>query len=254
MTTNPLKIGVISLFPEMFNALNYGVVGRQLRSDQVALNFFNPRKYANNQHGYIDDSPYGGGPGMIMQAPPLIKAMQAAEKTIPNAMRILVTPNGTPLTHQLVKEIADRKAIIIACGRYEGVDQRFVDAAIDLEISIGDFILSGGELAAMSLIDAVIRLQPKALGDPNSAMQDSFSDGLLEAHQYTRPKTLENRSVPSVLLCGDHAQIARWRRRQSLGLTWQRRPELLDLVELTEQDKALLEDFKAELNKGNQSE
>ena len=253
-TKAPHQFAIITLLPEMFTALEHGVIGRSLKKQATQLHLLNPRDYADNAHGYIDDTPYGGGPGMIMQAPPLFKCMAQAQKTLPRAVRIAMSPVGQPLTQALAQELANLEQMIIVCGRYEGIDQRFIDHAIDLEISIGDFILSGGEIAAMALIDACIRLHPGALGDPQSARQDSFSDGLLESGQYTRPKKLENMSVPSVLLSGNHEAINRWRRQQSLGLTWQRRPELIKSMELSEQDLTLLEEFKAQVTQGDQSE
>lgn len=235
------KISIISLFPEMFGALDFGVIGRKIRND-IDLSYFNPRDYADNKNGYIDDKPYGGGPGMVMQAKPLFEAMHAAQSLNPKGLRIFLGPSGQVLNHKLAKSLVG-KDLILVCGRYEGVDQRFIDHGVDLEISIGDFVLSGGELAAMVLIDSVLRLTKNALGSEDSALNDSFVDGLLEFPQYTRPKKLENMSIPDILLSGNHADIMSWRRSQSLGLTWLRRKDLFRSYKLGVQDQALLAEF-----------
>jgi tRNA (guanine37-N1)-methyltransferase len=249
------KIAVITLFPEMFAALNFGVIGRAFKQGISEITYLNPRDEATRNHGYIDDAPYGGGPGMIMQAEPLLACIRKADKTLPDAYRILLTPTGQPLTHEHVKTLSQHRELIMVCGRYEGIDQRFTDLAnIDLELSIGDFVLSGGEIAAMALIDACIRQQPHALGDAQSADQDSFCEGLLEAPQYTRPKMLENKIVPSILLSGNHAAICQWQRKQALGRTWQYRPDLLNQLELSSTDQALLSDYQNELNQGEEHE
>jgi len=239
-----MKISIVSLFPEMFHSLSFGVVGRKIAND-VTINYFNPRDYSDRPNGYIDDKPYGGGPGMVMQAAPLLKSVQAARAVNPMAERVLLTPRGEVFNHAVAKSLVGRDLILV-CGRYEGVDQRFIDHSIDREISLGDFVLSGGEIAAMAVLDAVLRLSENALGCKDSAIQDSFVDGLLEFSQYTRPKKLENMQVPDILLSGNHADIENWRRCQSLGLTWLRRKDLFNKLELNEKDRNLLAQFKGD--------
>lgn len=246
------EIGIITIFPQMFSSLDHGITGTSLAKN-AKITTFNPRDHADNKHGHIDDTPYGGGPGMLIQAEPLLKCMDQAKKQIANPTCILLSPRGVTLNQKLVKKIASIDNLILVCGRYKGIDQRFIDQAIDLEISIGDFILSGGEIAAMALVDACTRLMPNSLNSPESAENDSFNDGLLEFNQYTRPKTIANMSVPDILLSGNHAAISKWRKKQSLGLTWQKRPDLLDKLKLSKQDIALLDEFKSQLNKGDKN-
>ena len=223
-----MKIDVITLFPDMFDALNYGVVGRALRDKLVHLRLWNPRNYTDDPQGRVDDRPYGGGPGMVMQYGPLaktIKATKEADKT-PSTV-IYLSPQGTPLTQLAVQHMATLPRLTLVSGRYEGIDERLVETYIDEELSVGDYVVSGGELPAMLLVDAITRLMPGALGHEDSAEQDSFSHGLLDYPHYTRPENIDGQSVPEVLLSGDHKEIARWRHEQAMARTWQKRPDLL---------------------------
>jgi tRNA (guanine37-N1)-methyltransferase len=218
---------MISLMPDMFSALEHGVVGRALHEQRLALQHYNPRLYSTDPHQRVDDRPYGGGPGMVMSYQPLADAITAAKSQLPKAPVIHLSPQGQPLTHAKVKQLADQPELILLASRYEGVDQRLIDSQVDEELSIGDFVVSGGELPAMLLIDAVSRCLPGVLGDAESAEQDSFVDGLLDHPHYTRPETVAGLSVPPVLLSGDHAAIERWRAEQQKKTTWQKRPDLL---------------------------
>lgn len=242
-----MKFAVVSLFPEMFTALKSGISGRALTNNIATLQCFNPRDDALPPHRVVDDKPYGGGPGMVMQAPPLAASLKRAQQWIgstPPAKVIYVSPAGQPLTQQVVQTFTTAPALIFVAGRYEGVDQRFVDQHVDEVWSLGDYVLSGGELAVMVMIDAIIRLLPGSLGDPQSAQQDSFMQGLLDHPHYTRPPLYADHAVPDVLLSGDHKAIARWRRQQALGHTWLQRPELLAQLSLDEEDQALLQAFQ----------
>lgn len=240
-----MRIDVISLFPEMIETVaRYGVTGRAADRKLLDLRTWNPRDYATDRHRTVDDRPYGGGPGMVMKAEPLTDALQDAKASAGHRFRTLyLSPQGRPLTQALAEELAGEPGLVMVAGRYEGVDERFIDAGIDMEVSIGDYVLSGGELAAMVVIDAVVRLLPDVLGDENSAKEDSFVNGLLDYPHYTRPEAFNGQSVPDVLLGGDHAAIHRWRMKQALGRTWQRRPDLLDSIELTDEQKALLDEY-----------
>lgn len=240
-----MRIQVITLFPEEFTPLvNLGVTGRGIRAGQVDLLLINPRDFARDRHRSVDDRPYGGGPGMVMAVEPLRSAVQAAKAQAgPEAKVSLLSPQGRLLDQAGVRELSARQDLILVCGRYEGVDERLIELAIDEEWSIGDYVLSGGELAAAVIVDAVTRLVPGVLGDEQSAQQDSFTDGLLDCPHYTRPETVEELAVPAVLLSGDHGAIERWRRKEALGRTWRRRPELLKARELDEESKALLAEY-----------
>ncbi len=242
-----MRIDVVSLFPEMFSALaEHGVSGRAVASGLLQLAFWNPRDYTENKHRRVDDRPYGGGPGMLMQIQPLRDAIQAARAARPGPSRVVyLSPQGRVLDQPGVEALAaGGERLILVAGRYEGIDERLIEAEVDEEWSIGDYVLSGGELPAMVLIDAVTRLIPGALGHEQSAQQDSFSDGLLDCPHYTRPEVDEaGRAVPEVLLSGDHQAIARWRLKQSLGRTWLRRPELLERRQLNEEQQELLQEF-----------
>ncbi|TQV78681.1 tRNA (guanosine(37)-N1)-methyltransferase TrmD [Exilibacterium tricleocarpae] len=257
-----MRIAVVTLFPEMFSAVtDFGVSGRALQQGLVELAYWNPRQFASDRHQTVDDRPYGGGPGMVMLADPLRQAIAAAkqwataEGEMP-AQVIYLSPQGHPLGQSAVVELAaplaatrpERRGLVLLAGRYEGVDERLLETEVDAEWSIGDYVLSGGELAAMVVIDAVIRLLPGALGHADSAAQDSFSDGLLDCPHYTRPECYRGRSVPPVLLSGDHGRIRRWRRQQALGRTWLRRPDLLEKLTLDEEQQELLAEFKGNLN------
>lgn len=238
-----MQVGVITLFPGMFKALSgHGISGRALREGLVELRYFNPRDYTSDRHRTVDDRPYGGGPGMLMKTAPTSAAIRAAKAAVGGSV-LMLSPQGRPLTQALVAELAGRGQMILLCGRYEGIDERVLDTLVDEEYSLGDFVLSGGELAAMALLDAVIRLQPGALGAEASAAEDSFSAGLLDHPHYTRPEEFEGRRVPEVLLSGDHARIERWRLQQRLGMTWRKRPDLLQKLQLTAAEQALLDDY-----------
>jgi len=253
-----VEIQVITLFPEEFRPLvNLGVTGRAIRDGMVHLNLINPRDYAADRHRTVDDRPYGGGPGMVMAVEPTGAAIREARRLVvqsdpgegrPKARVSLMCPQGRKLDAQAVAELAGREYLILVCGRYEGLDERLVEREVDEEWSIGDYVLSGGELAAAVLIDSVVRLLPGVLGDDQSAQQDSFAEGLLDCPHYTRPEMAYGMAVPQVLLSGDHQAISRWRRQQSLGRTWQRRPDLLDRARLSSEDEKLLADFKNEFS------
>jgi len=242
-----INIKIITLFPEIFESLKYGVTGRAIKNNIVNIEYFNPRSYTENKYGKVDDRSYGGGPGMVMMVDPLQKALQAA-KNKTKIKTILLTPQGSLLTHEKIKKLSEEQNIILVCGRYEGIDQRLIDLEIDEELSIGDYVLSGGELAAMVVIDALTRLIPEVLGDETSNQQDSFTDGLLEYPQYTRPEEIHGKKVPSVLLNGNHEEIRLWRLKQSLGKTYLKRPDLLKKRKLTTLETMLLSDFISELN------
>ena len=245
-----MRIDVMTLFPDFIaQAAAVGVVGRAQERGLLSLHGWNPRDYASGGYRRVDDRPFGGGPGMVMMIEPLqacLAAVRAADAA--PAPLIYLSPQGAPLTQKKARELAALPRMILLCGRYEGVDERFLEAEVDEEISIGDYVLSGGELAAAVVIDAVGRLQDGALNDADSAVQDSFEgDGLLDCPHFTHPSAHELGEVPAVLRSGDHAAIARWRRQQALGRTWLRRPDLLDEARLSRADKALLAAFRAGL-------
>lgn len=243
-----MRIQVITLFPDEFGPLvNLGVTGRAIREGTVQLEVLNPRDFAADRHRTVDDRPYGGGPGMVMAVEPLRSTIRAAKDRVGEGVSVgLLSPQGQVVDQPAIRELAQRQDLILVCGRYEGIDERLIEQEIDEEWSIGDYVLSGGELAAAVMIDAVTRLLPGVLGDELSAEQDSFSEGLLDCQHYTRPEQVEGLSVPPVLLSGDHGAIKRWRRKQSLGRTWLRRPDLLERLELDEEAKALLAEYQAE--------
>jgi len=245
-----MRIDVITLFPESLQELTgLGVTGRAIRDGKVDLKAWNPRDLATDRHRTVDDRPYGGGPGMVMAIEPLSATIKAAQKEQAGDTRVsLMSPQGRRLDQAGINELAGRQGLILVCGRYEGIDERVIEAEIDEEWSIGDYVISGGELAAAVIIDAVTRLLPGVLGDEQSAIQDSFMDGLLDHPHYTRPELAGDKAVPQVLLSGDHEAIRRWRRKQSLGRTWQRRPDLLKDRELDEEAKLLLKEFQLELD------
>lgn len=246
-----MRIQVITLFPEEFRPLvGLGVTGRAISTGQVQLELLNPRDYARDRHRSVDDRPYGGGPGMVMAVEPLRSAIQAArERAGEQAQVSLLSPQGRRLEQGVVCELAQRQEMILVCGRYEGIDERLIELEIDEEWSLGDYVLSGGELAAAVVIDAITRLLPGVLGDEQSAAQDSFADGLLDCQHYTRPEEIEGLAVPPVLLSGDHGAIERWRKQQALGRTWLRRPDLLDKIELDDEARELLAEFMAHYEK-----
>ncbi len=240
-------IGVVSLFPEMFKAVtDYGISRRAVETGLLTLEVWNPREFTEDKHRTVDDKPYGGGPGMLMKVQPLKDAINAAKsKAQAQCPVIYLSPQGKPLEQADLASLAMLPEVILVAGRYEGIDERLIESAIDMEVSIGDFVASGGELPAMLLIDGVTRLLPGAVGDTDSVEQDSFSDGLLDYPQYTRPETEDGLTVPEVLMSGDHGQIARWRKMQSLGRTYKKRPDLITARTLTEEEKQLLDEYLA---------
>jgi len=239
-----VRIGVVTLFPEMFQAITqHGVTGRAVKSGIVEVDFFNPRTFTHDRHNTVDDRPYGGGPGMLMKVQPLKDAIESAKQWVPNAKVIYLSPQGRTLTQEGVQQLAKQAEFILVAGRYEGVDERLIQSQVDEEWSIGDFVLSGGELPAMVLMDSVFRMVPGVLGKQASADEDSFADGLLDCPHYTRPEVLEGEPVPPVLLSGNHEAIRRWRLKQKLGRTWQRRPDLLQNLELDKEQQKLLKEF-----------
>lgn len=242
-----MKLDVITLFPEMFEALTqYGITARAFENKLASLQLWNPRDFTTDNHKTVDDRPYGGGPGMVMLIEPLGKAISAAKQQAVDTKVIHLSPSGKPLTHEKVMELSQEKGLILLASRYEGVDQRLIDAQVDEEISIGDYVLSGGELPAMVLMDAVIRQLPGVLGDADSAVEDSFVDGLLDCQHYTRPEEYAGKKVPEVLLSGNHAKIKEWRLKQSLALTRAKRPDLLAARSLTKEEARLLKEIEQE--------
>ncbi len=245
-----MRFDVITLFPEMVEAVaEYGVTGRGFKNGLLKLTNWNPRDYTTDKHRTVDDRPYGGGPGMVMKIEPLRAAIRAAkaDSEVP-AKVIYLTPQGRKLDQKAVQNFAKDERLILVAGRYEGIDERVIDSEIDEEWSVGDYVLSGGELAALILIDAVARLVPGVLGDEQSAEQDSYMNGLLDCPHYTRPEELDGKQVPAVLLSGNHAEIERWRLKQSLGRTWLRRPDLLEEKQLDSHQETLLAEFKREFS------
>lgn len=247
-------IGVVSLFPEMFQALtDYGITRRAVEKGLISLSFWNPREFAEDKHSTVDDKPYGGGPGMLMKVEPLRKAISAAKKAAREASPsegsenscpvILLGPQGEKLEQECLQEFSSCQQMILVAGRYEGIDERLIESEVDREISIGDYVLSGGEIPAMAMIDGVTRLLPGALGDDESSEKESFSQGLLEYPQYTRPECVGGQRVPEVLLSGNHKAIERWRIQQALGRTWQRRPDLIEKMKLSVDQRQLIEEY-----------
>jgi tRNA (guanine37-N1)-methyltransferase len=242
------RFGVISLFPELVApVIEYGVVGRAAERGLVAVEQLSPRDYAVDRHRTVDDRPYGGGPGMVMKYEPLRDAVRALRQRLPQGCReFVLTAQGRPFDQALARELAAAPGLLLVCGRYEGIDERFTEAEVAAELSLGDYVVSGGELAAAVVIDAVTRLLPGVLGDEASHVEDSFTAGLLDCPQYTRPEIADGYQVPPVLLGGDHEAIRRWRLKQALGRTWLRRPELLERRQLTAEEGQLLAEFTAE--------
>ena len=243
-----MQIEVVTLFPAMIReALQHGIVGRAQQRGLLTVGTEDPRAHTSDVHRTVDDRPYGGGPGMVMKPEPLAAAIAAAAARLPTgSMRIALSAQGEPLGQGRVRELTGMSGLLLVAGRYEGIDERVLEAEVDLELSIGDYVLSGGELPALVLIDAIARLVPGALGDERSAVQESFSEGLLDWPHYTRPEEYAGRRVPAVLLSGDHAAIERWRLKQALGRTWLRRPALLAGMNLDAQRAALLQEFLRE--------
>ena len=260
-------VGIVSLFPEMFGSVTeYGVTGRAVKNGVLGVEHFNPRDHAVDKHRTVDDRPYGGGPGMVMMNDPLSKAIQTAQVAASavkgvaladsgssadrlsetRAKVVYLSPQGRPLTQQILKQLTQEKRLILLAGRYEGIDERLIESQVDEEISIGDYVISGGELAAMVIIDGLARLLPGVLGHELSAEQDSFEEGLLDCPHYTRPESYQGSGVPDVLLSGHHERIRLWRLKQSLGRTWVKRPDLLEGKELDKEQRVLLAEFKRE--------
>lgn len=245
-----MHIDVITLFPELVATIqNFGVVGRALQSKTVSLGLVNPRDYSVLSHDRVDDRPYGGGPGMVMQYAPLHAAVESVRASSAHKQAVKVvylSPQGRRLNQTAIRRFGECPHLVLLCGRYEGIDERLIEAEVDEEWSLGDYVLSGGELAAMVVIDAVVRTLPGVLGDEQSALQDSFECGLLDYPHYTRPESIDGRKVPAELLGGDHAKVARWRLKQALGRTYCRRPDLIDKKQLTAQEQQLLDEYLAE--------
>jgi tRNA (guanine37-N1)-methyltransferase len=247
-----MQLGIVSLFPEMFAAVTeHGISGRAVRSGLMNLELFNPRDYTTDKHRTVDDKPFGGGPGMLMKTEPLMASIAAARQAVSQKQTtgesvkvIYLSPQGKTLKQDSIIDLAKREGMVLLCGRYQGIDNRVLVSEIDEEWSLGDFVISGGELAAMTLIDAMTRFQPGALGDEGSALEDSFSNGLLHSPEYTRPQSIDGSNVPKVLLSGDHEAIRKWRLKHSLGATWLKRPDLLQTMSLALEQEELLEQFK----------
>jgi tRNA (guanine37-N1)-methyltransferase len=243
-----MRIAVVSLFPLMLReAMAHGVLGRAVERDVLEVTYFDPREHTRDVHRTVDDRPYGGGPGMVLKVEPLRDALRAARATMPAAARaVYLGADGMRFDQERAREARGWPGLILVAGRYEGVDERFVECEIDEQWSIGDYVLTGGELPALVVIDAIARLLPGTLGSEESALQESFSDGLLDWPHYTRPISVDGHEVPEVLASGDHAAIRRWRLREALGRTWLRRPEMLERRGLSSEERALLEEFKLE--------
>lgn len=241
-----MRFDVVTLFPEAFSAIRTGVSGRAIERGLASLQLWNPRDYTDDVHRTVDDRPYGGGPGMVMKVAPLRDTISDARaQAVPGTPVIYLSPQGRRFDQRQAREWAERPGVILVAGRYEGIDERFIESCVDEEWSIGDFVMSGGELPAMVVMDTVIRLLPGALGHEDSAVEDSYTDGLLDCPHYTRPESIEGLDVPEILLSGDHAAIRRWRLKQSLGRTWIRRPDLLETRGLTDEERRLLDEYIA---------
>jgi tRNA (guanine37-N1)-methyltransferase len=242
------RIGVVSLFSELVApVMQFGVVGRAAERGIVGLEQVSPREFTTDRHRTVDDRPYGGGPGMVLKYEPMRDAVRSLRRRLPEGCReFVLTAQGRPFDQALARELAEAPGLLLVCGRYEGIDERLTEREIKAELSLGDYVLSGGELAAAVIVDAVVRLLPGVLGDESSHVEDSYTAGLLDCPQYTRPEVVDDLEVPAVLLGGDHETIRRWRLKQALGRTWLKRPELLEKRCLTTHEAALLEEFKAE--------
>ncbi len=243
-----MQVAVVTLFPQMFEAVErWGITSRALQRGILALECINPREYACDRHHRVDDRPYGGGPGMVMMVQPLRDAIVAARTRLGEGSHtVYLSPQGRRVDQAAIAELVGRQRVILVCGRYQGVDERLLESEVDEELSVGDFVLSGGEVAAMLLVEAMTRLLPGALGNEESASCDSFANGLLDCPHYTRPEVSDGLRVPPVLLSGNHDAIRRWRLKQALGRTWQRRPDLLREAPLDEEQRALLAEFVSE--------
>ena len=243
-----MRLSVVSLFPDMVRTIaDFGIVGRALDRGLVSLDIENPRDHTNDAHRTVDDRPYGGGPGMVMKFEPLAEALRVSRERLPPGSPVIyLSPQGRVFDQAVARRYAELPGILLLAGRYEGVDERLVEAEVDEELSLGDFVLSGGEIAAMAVIDAIVRLLPGVLGDEESAEQDSFEGGILDCPHYTRPEVVEGRKVPEALVSGDHARIARWRQKQALGRSYLRRPDLLEKLNLDDRQRELLDEFLKE--------
>lgn len=249
-SSHPLWFGVITLFPDMLNTLSLGITGRAMRDQLLQVDCWNPRDFAKDKHKTVDSKPYGGGPGMVMMAEPLQSAIHAAKTAAPSTPTVIyLSPQGQPFNQQAAERLATLSSVILLAGRYEGIDERIIEQEVDEEWSVGDYILTGGELAAMIMIDAATRLIPGALGAEDSVTQDSLTSGLLKYPQYTRPEHFNESRVPEVLLSGHHQQIEKWRLKQSLGKTWLRRPDLLAQRKLSTEEETLLAEFISEISR-----
>lgn len=244
-----MHFSIISLMPELFQALHYGVVGRAIQESLVKIDVIDPRRWGLGSYRQVDDRPYGGGPGMVMLYEPLRQAIEYGLNMMPKGTKVIyLSPQGKQLKQGILNTLVDEsQSLLFIAGRYEGIDERLIQNLVDEEWSIGDFVISGGELAALVFIDALIRLIPGALGHQDSAAEDSFNNELLDHPHYTRPQNIDNFAVPEVLIKGNHADIARWRRKQALGKTWLKRPDLIQKLSLNEEDQRLLTEFKHEL-------
>lgn len=242
-----MQLHLISIFPELIaHWFNQGVVGRAVNNGLIQTHYWNPRDYSDDRFGRVDDRPFGGGPGMVMQYLPLKRIHETLAQQTIKPLHIYLSPQGAPFNHDLAASLAEKPALALWCGRYEGIDQRFIDECIDVEISLGDFVLSGGEIAAAAIADATLRLIPGVLGDAASAKEDSFHKKLLDHPHYTRPENIGKIRAPNILLSGDHARIAKWRLKQALGRTFLYRPDLLEKLELSGEQETLLNEFLAE--------
>jgi tRNA (guanine37-N1)-methyltransferase len=244
-----MQVQVVTLFPGMVGTIaEYGVVGRAIERKIISLDCRNPRDFTDDVHRTVDDRPYGGGPGMVLKYAPVAAAIAAAREQLPAGSPVIcLSPQGATFDQALARRLAGLSGMVLLAGRYEGIDERLVESVVDEELSLGDFVLSGGEIAAMAVIDAVARLLPGVLGDEESAMQDSFMEGLLDHPHYTRPEEIDGRRVPDVLLSGDHARIAKWRYQQALGRSFERRPDLLEKLDLSDEQQQLLHEYLEEL-------
>ena len=247
-----MQVRIVSIFPDMVEKVaEFGVVGRALARGLVSIGYLNPRDFTEDVHRTVDDRPYGGGPGMVMKFEPVAAAIRDARRSMPDGCPVIyLSPQGEIFDQAAAEQLAQMPGLILLAGRYEGIDERLIEAEVDEELSLGDFVLSGGEIAAMAVIDAVVRLIPGVLGDEDSAAQDSFAKGLLDCPHYTRPEEVEGRQVPPELLSGNHAEIARWREKQALGRSYMRRPDLVRKLELNGEQQALLDEFLREQEHG----
>jgi tRNA (guanine37-N1)-methyltransferase len=250
-----MYIAIVTVFPEMFIAVTqFGVIGRAVKDKRLNFEFYNPRSFAEDSHKTVDDKPFGGGPGMLMKTGPLVAAIRAAKagslkRGYPNPKVYYLSPQGKAINQSYVESLAGDENLILVCGRYQGIDERVILSEIDGEISLGDFVLSGGEVAAMALVDALGRCQPDVLGDVGSLNEDSFSNGLLHCPEYTRPGVFEGCAVPEILLSGHHEAIKEWREEQSLKVTWEKRPDLLEAATLSKKQETQLRKIKVEADK-----